>query len=54
MADIYIKSASLQPNPVDAGSSFLISVEIRDRYTVLADGDGALIADADGAYIETE
>ena len=51
-ADIYIASASLTPNPVNAGQQFLISVEIGDRYTVLADDDGSLIADNDGALIQ--
>lgn len=52
MADIYIKSASIQPNPAETGQTFLISVEIRDCYTALADGDGSFIADGDGALIQ--
>ncbi|HJB15188.1 MAG TPA: hypothetical protein IAA05_03990 [Candidatus Blautia excrementipullorum] len=51
-ADIYIAGASLTPNPVNTGQQYLISVEIRDRYAVLADGDGSLIADGDGALIQ--
>lgn len=51
-ADIFIAGASLTPNPVNAGQQFLISVEIGNRYTVLADDDGSLIADGDGALIQ--
>lgn len=51
-ADIYVKSVLMQPNPVNTGQQYLISVEIGNRYTVLADGDGSLIADGNGALIQ--
>jgi len=53
-ANIFIKSVELKPNPVYAGSFFTISAEIRNRPCVIADTDGSILADADGALIETE
>lgn len=51
-ANIYIKAASIDPNPVGTGQRFLLSVDIRDCYTVLVDDDNVPLADADGALLE--
>ena len=50
-ANIYFKSVTIQPNPVDAGRPYILSVEIAERIPVIG-GDDFRLTDMDGAMIE--
>ena len=57
-ADIVITGATITPNPVYVGASFILSVEIKDATFVLgedsydlSDSDGALILVPDGEIL---
>lgn len=54
IANIFIKSVEIRPNPVYTGTAFTVSVEIGDCLTALADEDGAFLVDGDEAIIEME
>ncbi|MBU5480878.1 hypothetical protein [Blautia sp. MSJ-19] len=43
--------ASISPNPVDAGKTYKISVDVDDVFSVFTDISGNLICDTDGKTI---
>lgn len=48
---IQFLTASISPNPVDAGRAYKISIDVDDIFSVLSDTAGNSITDTTGAVI---
>ena len=53
-ANIVILGATLNPNPVQAGKTFILSVDIQPIKYVLDTGDGSALASSDGSALRVK
>ena len=51
MADILITDVNMNPNPVEAGKKFILSVEVRDKIFGIMASDGKVFTTQDGKVI---